>query len=144
MKMIILQGPPAAGKTTWSHNYMDSLSEEERSRTTLICYDELKNKNVWAVRRETTKHLEHTLIKEALEKGNDVIVDAVNLYPRTLEDLLDIAKSYDAETEVVKLYVPFEEAVQRDAQRRRPLGPRVIKHFYEKYFKEQFEKEGNH
>ena len=143
MKVIILQGPPAAGKTTWSHNYIDNLSEEERNRTTLICYDELKNKNIWGTRRETTKHVEHKLIEEALEKGNDVIIDAVNLYQRNLDELIDIANKHNAEYEIVKLYVPYKEAVERDSHRSRPLGPRVIKHFYEKYFSEKYKEENN-
>lgn len=144
MKLTVLQGPPAAGKSTWVKEYLDKLSEDERKKVVVVSRDTIceSTGTYWVPEREqyiTT--LENTAMKAALLNGLNVINDATNLNPKTIEHLKDIAAQCGATVEFVHLYVPYKIALDRDKRRERPVGKKVITGFYQRYYKEKFEEE---
>lgn len=147
-KLIILQGPPASGKTTWVKNYLDSLSKEDREKTVVVSRDEIRKATgtYWVPSREGyITELEDTAMKSALQKGFDVINDVTNLNPETLTHLQEIAKEYGVHYECVPLYVPFKEALARDEKRRNEgwlaVGEKVLLRFYQRYFPDRLSDE---
>ena len=141
MKLIILQGPPACGKSTWVKNYLESLSKEEREKTVVVSRDEIRKSTgtYWVPSREDyITELEDAAMRNAFKHDLTVINDATNLNPKTLTHLREIATECGAQTEYVPLYVPFKEAVERDRKRGEQGGlevtKNVIKGFYQRYF----------
>lgn len=144
MKLTILQGPPAAGKSTWVREYLSKLSEDERKKVVVVSRDAIRESTgtYWVPEREQyITRLEDTAMKAALLNGLDVINDATNLNPKTIEHLKDIAAQCGAEVDFVPLYVSFKTALERDKKRERSLGRKVIEGFYKRYYKERFEYE---
>lgn len=144
MKLIILQGPPASGKTTWTKNYLDSCSEKERNNTVVVSRDTIRDATgtYWVPSREDyITELEDHMIEGALSRGMDVIIDATNLNPKTLQRLQAFGAKYQATEILQKFYVPFAEALERDKNRERSVGEKVLRHFYEYYYKEQYRNE---
>ena len=41
-KLIILQGPPASGKTTYCNEYLSELSSEERKNVVIVSRDTIR------------------------------------------------------------------------------------------------------
>lgn len=142
MKLIVLQGPPATGKSTWVKEYLDKLSENERKKVVVVSRDTIRESTgtYWVPERENyITTLEDVAMKSALLNGLNVINDATNLNPKTITHLEEIAKQCGADIEYVKLYVPFKVALERDQHRERPVGRKVLERFYKQYFKEQYE-----
>jgi len=140
MKLIILQGPPASGKSTWVKEYMKTAEN-----TVVVSRDAIRH-SFGAYNMDHEKEvtaLEDSQTREALAAGKDVINDATNLNPKYLPKWEEIAKEYGAEIEYKQFYVPFKEAVERDknADREHHVGKAVIKRFYMSYYKEQYENE---
>ena len=143
-KLIILQGPPACGKSTWTKNYLDSLSEEDRAQVVIVSRDAIRKSTgtYWVPSREDyITDREDAAMHDAFKYGLSVINDATNLNPKTVAHLKDIAAQYGAEVEFVPLYIPFKEAVARDKKRGEEGGievtEKVIKGFYQRYFPER-------
>ena len=80
-------------------------------------------------------------IEEFLKKGFDVIVDSINLRQEKIDSLNKLADKYNAETEFVRLCIPYREAVERDRHRKRSVGERIIRKIYMDYFRDEFIKE---
>ena len=158
-KLIILQGPPASGKTTWCNEHLSKLSEEERKRTVIVSRDTIRQSTgtYWVPEREDyITVLEDTMIREALARDFTVISDATNLNPKTIKRMQDMAAEFKAEVEFKEFYVPFKVALERDKARgakasaadsvreaagHLSVGRKVMEGFYMRYYKEQFLKE---
>ena len=158
-KLIILQGPPASGKTTWCNEYLSKLSDEERKSVVIVSRDTIRQSTgtYWVPEREdyiTT--LENTMIQEALKRGFTVISDATNLNPRTIDRLKALAAEFDAEIEFKEFYIPFKVALERDRIRGEmasskdnvreaaghlSVGRKVLEGYYMRYYKERYIKE---
>jgi len=146
--MIILQGPPACGKSTWVKNYLEKLSKDEREKTVVVSRDIIRQSTgtYWVPSREDyISVLEDTMMEQAFVKGFDVINDATILNPKTIKHLQEIVDKYHAEVSLVKLYIPFKEAVERDRKRGENGGlsvtKKVVERFYKMYYPEQFAQE---
>ena len=158
-KLIILQGPPASGKTTWCNEYLSELSSEERKNVVIVSRDTIRQSTgtYWVPEREDyITVLEDTMIREALKRGFTVISDATNLNPKTIKHLEELAAEFSAEVEFKEFYVPFKVALERDKIRGEmasskdnvreaaghlSVGRKVLEGFYMRYYKERFVKE---
>ncbi|WQJ53507.1 MAG: polynucleotide kinase [Wendovervirus sonii] len=143
MKLIILQGPPASGKSTWVKEYM--AIDNHMFTTMVVSRDAIRHGfGEYNMEHEAeVTIIEETNTRDALAQGLDVINDATNLNPKYLPKWEAIAKEYGAEIEYKKFYVPFKVAVERDKNADRPhhVGEKVIKRFYKSYYPEEYEKE---
>lgn len=92
--------------------------------------------------------LENTAIESALQSGYNVIVDATNLNPKTINrmyKLADGANLTKEDIEFKEFYIPFRDAVERDRLRKAStgqyVGKRVLQSFYERYYPEKYQEE---
>lgn len=96
----------------------------------------------WIPERENyISDVELFSVVSALENNLNVIIDATNLNPKTIQKWENLSKVHNCELEYKKFYVPFKEALERDKNRSRPVGEKVLKRFYKQYFREEYEKE---
>jgi predicted kinase len=135
MKMIILQGLPASGKST----YAKKLAYKDPHNTVIVNRDSIRASlgKYWVPSRERlVDDIEHLMIISALDRDYDVIIDAVNLNPKTLRKFEDYSKTYKATIEYKHFETPLWKCILRDFKRGlfgRKVGHKVIKGFYERY-----------
>lgn len=130
-KVIILQGCPAAGKSTWAREFVKGKKD-----WVIVNRDAIREGrgDYWIPEQEKfISELEVFHIRKALEYGLNVIIDATNLNPKTLKKWEDIVAELEVEIEYKEFKISYEEAVERDSKRSRPVGEKVIKTFFDKY-----------
>lgn len=85
--------------------------------------------------------LEEFSIRQAIKRGYNVIIDATNLNPKTLNKWDKIAQETNSIIKIQEFYVPFKVALERDRNRKRSVGERVIKRFYQQYYPDRYNAE---
>ena len=134
-KLLILQGAPASGKSTFARQ----LAHEDKSYV-IVNRDSIRNSrgDYWIPSQEDyITSIEEFSIKNALGRGYNVIVDATNLNPITINKWKVIADEFNAEIEFKMFEISFEDAIARDKLRDNSVGEKVIKEFFRKYFPEK-------
>lgn len=143
IKIVICQGVPASGKTTWAKEFISFHQSKDNYSWVRINRDDLRNStgvNYHFKNENFITKLEHQAIINAMESGLNIISDNTNLNPKHLTELkqviLDTANRLGIEVDinVCEFKIPFEEAVKRDAQRENPVGKKLIRSFYHKYY----------
>lgn len=138
-KIIVLQGTPCSGKSTWRNAYMEN---QPIGSTVVVCRDDIRlelNNGIFTLKlkREVTK-LEKQRIIEGINAGLDVIIDATNLNPKTIARWNKLARKLNCEIIFEKFYVPYFVAMKRNQKRKAEGGlyiPKKVKlKFYRKYF----------
>lgn len=130
-RLIILQGAPAAGKSTWAREFVKGKKD-----WVIVNRDSIRDGrgDYWIPEQEKfISELEVFHIRKALEYDLNVIIDATNLNPTTLAKWDAIAKEFGADVEIKSFNVPIEEAIRRDSNRERTVGEKVIRDFYNRY-----------
>lgn len=133
-KLIVLQGLPGSGKTTWARDYVKG-----RKDYVIVNRDSLRNMrgDYWITEQENLiTEIEDMCIELSLRKGYNVIVDATNF--RGLNRFRDITAHFIDPIDVeLKIFnTSLEECILRDSKRESPVGESVIKNMYEKYLKQ--------
>jgi predicted kinase len=145
IKLIVLQGAPASGKSTWVQEY---YTRDKYETTIIVNRDSIRRGMgaYWVTKRESlVTQTERSQVHAAIGAGWDVIVDATNLNPKTIAYWEEATKAWnedfklhDIESQVViefrEFKVAFEIALERDAQREFPVGKKVLRTFYSKYY----------
>ena len=131
-KLIILQGIPASGKTTWARQFVEE-SPLTRVRVNRDDIRDMLGKYWVPEREELVSEIEESCVFEALSAGYTVVLDATNLNPKYLEGWESIANLPNVEIEYKKFTINLEEAIERDSKRDRPVTEKVIRGFYNKY-----------
>lgn len=132
--LLILQGIPGAGKSTWAKEFIKDKSEE----WVIVNRDSIKEMlgNYWVPNREDlVANIENNSITGALSRGFNVIVDATNMRKSTITFFTQISLKHDAELLFKVFDIDLEAAIERDKNRERTVGEKVIKDFYNKYVK---------
>ena len=140
-KLIIIQGTPCAGKSTWARAQVAGKKD-----WVIVSPDEIRHAlgDYWVPEREKlVERAERFLLETALKMGYTVISDATNFDEQRVARLRDLAADLDVAFELKRLYVPFREAVRRDsnADRRHHLGEKKIREFYERQFPDKLAEE---
>ena len=137
MKIIILQGIPGSGKSTWARSY---LKEHGSRDTVIVNRDSIRAMlgDYWVPERESlVTKIETNMIRLALKHNYDVIIDATNLNEKTLKKWKFLAELFGADIEYKKFLINPHKAVIRDLIRKvrgeRYTGAKVIYDFYERY-----------
>lgn len=133
-KLIILQGPPCSGKSTWAREQVSG-----RHDWVIVSKDDIRHSfgdYLVPSREKLVEAVEEHAIDTALKMNYTVISDGPNLAERRIAALERLADANDAPVEKVELYVTYREAVRRDANAFRPrhMGEADIRAFYEQYF----------
>ena len=132
-KLIVLQGIPASGKSTWAKQW----AEEFPKSRVVINRDSLRKMlgKYWVPERERLiDALEEACIVESLESGYEVCVDSTNLNPKTISKWKYIAEYMEIEIEFIEFKISVEEAIERDKGRELEVGEQVIRNYYKKYY----------
>lgn len=138
-KIIVLQGPPASGKSTWARD-----TAKAGTPYVIVNRDSIREARgeYWIPEQESyISDLEEFGVRSAVNRGLIPIIDATNLNPKTIQKWNDLAKELNCEIEFKPFYVPYKEALERDKGRSRPVGEKVLKRFYTQYFHNELVKE---
>lgn len=131
-KIIVLQGPPACGKSTWAKEYV-----KDKKDWVIVSRDEIRESTgkYWVPSREGyISEIEEFSIRSAIKNKLNVIIDATNLNPKTIEHWNSLSKELGCEIEYKPFLVSFNEAYWRDTKRVRKVGLEVLKNFYTRYY----------
>lgn len=147
-RLVATQGLPASGKTTWTKEVvatnLDCLTEPDGcldhvpTKTLRVNRDSLRlmmhdGRFIKGVTEEVVIAARDSIIRAALRKGWDVIVDDTNLSSRNIRDLLTIANREGAEFSIQPFDVSVDECVTRDKLRLEEVGEDVIRDQYNRY-----------
>lgn len=140
-KLIILQGTPCAGKSTWARSEVAG-----KKNWIIISKDDIRHSlgDYWVLDREPlVDRLEAHALDLALKMNYTVISDGINMEDDRLKALQKIADANDAPVEKKLLYVGYREAVRRDSNpdRLHHIGEKAIRAFYEKHYPERLQEE---
>lgn len=134
MKIIVLQGVPASGKSTWAKNFV-----KDKLDYVIVSRDSIRRSTgkYWVPEREDyISSVEQDSVKNALEHNLNVIIDATNLSNKSILYWKSIASFYNAEIEFKKFNISFDEAYKRDCKREYRVGYDCLVQFFTKYFPE--------
>lgn len=132
MKIIMLKGLPASGKTTWAKQQFEKgtflVVSKDTIRKMLGGYTTKKEKQVVKLRNK--------LIEAGIEAKLNIIVDDTNLNPAHERTLAQLAKRLGAKFEVNDSFMKVapEQCIERDLHRgEKAVGASVIWAMYYKW-----------
>lgn len=131
-KLLILQGIPASGKSTFAKQWV----EEDPKTRVIVNRDSIRRGLgvYWVPSREPLiSEIELYTVKAAMDREYDICLDATNLNPIYLNEWINLAKQNEYEIEYKKFDISLEEALKRDKNREFSVGEKVITQFYNKY-----------
>lgn len=134
MKILILKGLPASGKSTFAKEYVERNKDWVR-----VNRDDLRNMRgaYWIPKQEDMiTDWEHQAVVHALMHGQNVILDATNFNPKYVNALKkEVEQNFGTGVTYEEMYFDTspEECVKRDSKRQNPVGADVIWSMYEKY-----------
>lgn len=143
-ELIILQGIPSSGKTTWARNWVNEDSEH-RVR---FNRDDVRNMlgKYWVPSRESLINaIYESFLNQAMLEGYDIVLDNMNLNQKTLTEIKETVEEFNKWISLspvdlhydIKYQTFFdtslEECITRDAKRENPIGEEVIRNIYNKY-----------
>jgi predicted kinase len=138
-KLILTRGIQGSGKSTWARQWV----EEDPENRVRINNDDIRNMlgKYWVLSRESlVSDIKEDLVKNAMNRGYDVVVDNMNLNPKEIlfwkrivdENNKDV-DSYKYEIEYKDFFIPLEECIRRDAMRPNTIGEKVIRETWKRY-----------
>lgn len=133
LKVIILKGLPASGKSTWAKQLVDGKpgaykrinKDDLRAMLDNSYHSKGNEKFVLAVR--------DFLILEALKDGKHVIVDDTNLHAKHEARIRELVAGKNVDVQVREFDVDVEECIKRDLKRPNSVGAHVIREMHARY-----------
>lgn len=133
MKILMLKGLPASGKSTFALNLIkedDSYIRVNKDDIRKMIY----GKTVPNKGEQNVEAIRDHIIRESLDRGFNIVVDDTNLANRHINRTKNIAAKFGAEVEVKLFDTPYEECLRRNALRENPIPEKVIKEMNNKFF----------
>lgn len=133
-KILVLQGVPASGKSSWAKDFV-----KDKKDWVIVSRDEIREATgkYWVPEREHyISEVEEFQIKSAIKNNLNVIIDATNLNPNTIQKWTNLSQELSTELEFKKFEIDVETALLRDHDRSKPVGKKVLINFFQKYFPE--------
>lgn len=136
--LILLVGPPGAGKTTYAEKYISA------HRNTVHLSSDKIRKELWGDEATQGDNGEvfyrmQTRAIDDLNFGYDVIYDATNMTRKDRAGIISACPKF-ARIEAHIIWAPIETCIERDAERKRTVGKevidRMIKRFQAPYYDE--------
>lgn len=139
-KIIICQGIQGSGKSTWARNW---VQEDPLHRIRWNNDDmRLLMGQYWVPSREPLlSRIRALFLNAAMDYGFSIVIDDMNLNPRTTEYYEVLVENYnntheDKYTIEYRLFnTPLNVCIERDAKRENPIGAKVLTDTYTKYEK---------
>lgn len=137
MKVLILKGLPASGKSTYAKklasdgNWKRVNKDDLRAMLDNSVHGKTNERFVCAVR--------DMIIVEALAAQKNVVVDDTNFNPVHEEDIRKLVASFNPDIEVKLIEATVDECIERNAKRANGVPEHVIRSMYNKYIKPTLE-----
>lgn len=133
-KIILTVGIPGSGKSTWAKAEV----AKDPNAWCRVNNDDLRamfNGSVYSPDYEKfVTEARNFVIREALKRKKNVIIDNLNLNRRHFDDVVKIAKEINGTFQVFEkpFYIELEEAIERDSKRegKAKVGEEVIKKWW--------------
>lgn len=124
-KLIMCQGLPASGKSTWA------MTQLRNGDVIIVDSDVIRREwGGYSVEKEEMVQVEkYGKIRKALKDGKIVISTDPNLLPEHQILLRRLAEKCDAEFEIRIFDTPVEECIARDARRTKSVGIVAIEYW---------------
>ena len=136
MKILLLRGLPASGKSTYAkelvlknHNWVRVNKDDLRAMMNGGVFSRKLEEQIVITERELTEN--------ALKIGKNVVIDDTNFNLAHERYFSQLARYYKAEFEVKFFDTPLEECIKRDNKRPNGVGEAVIYKMYAQYLKPQ-------
>jgi len=132
MKVLVLSGLPASGKSTFAKE----LIAKDKSYVR-VCRDDLRESmfnykfsrpNEGAVRR-----LRDFMILDTLTNGRNVVIDETNLNPKNMPHYRQLVSVWNPEFEEKFFDKPLKQCIEDDLKRPRSVGSKVIQRMYDDF-----------
>lgn len=141
-KIFMYVGIPGSGKSTAAKAEI-AKDPENWARINNDDIRAMLNNSNWSSDYEKfVTDTRNWLIKEALRRGKDVIIDNLNLNRRHFDDTCNLAKAVNRDIQVIEkaFYIELEEAIERDSKRlgKAQVGETVIKKWWKESGGKQF------
>ena len=136
--LILLVGPPGAGKTTYAEKYIS-----QHDNTVYLSSDEIR-KEMWgneAIQGDNSEIFSRMQARavDGLNFGYDVIYDATNMTRKDRAGIISVCPKV-AKIECHIIWATIETCIERDTARKRTVGKEVIdrmlKRFHAPYYDE--------
>jgi predicted kinase len=132
LKVLILIGVPASGKSTWSLDFVRKNPDWVR-----VSRDDfrfmLKGQPVCDPKIEfLINTLQDTVILDSLAKGLNVVIDNTNLKKKYIEHFAKLVQPY-ASVEFQVFDISLDEALERDESREKKVGKEVLERMFNQY-----------
>ena len=139
-KIIICQGIQGSGKSTWARNWV----QEDPLHRVRWNNDDMRilMGQYWVPSREPLlSRIRALFLNAAMDYGFSIVIDDMNLNPRTTEYYEVLVENYnniheDKYTIEYRLFnTPLNVCIERDAKRENPIGAKILTDTYTKYEK---------
>lgn len=143
MKILILKGLPASGKSTFAKKLADEHGYK------IVNKDQLRlmlDNGKWSRGNEKfVLSVRNAIILEALDKGHNIVVDDTNLSPDHEADIRALVEKFvkmkwkEVDIEVKMFDTPLLECIDRDRKRdgKAKVGEKVIREMYNRYLRKE-------
>lgn len=124
MKLTILIGLPASGKTQWA-------MQNRGKNDVIVCRDDIRMSNygVWhgdPIDENHVTKIERQQMIAAFENGYSVISANTNLNKRNVQRMVDLAAQFGAGVEYIYFELPPATCIEYDKHRDKKVGAKVI------------------
>lgn len=124
MKLTVLIGLPASGKTRWT-------MENRKPNDIVVCRDDIRMSNygIWhgdPIDENHVTKMERQQMIAAFENGYSVISANTNLNKTNVQRMVDLAAQFGAEVEYVYFELPPATCIEYDKHRDKKVGAKVI------------------
>ena len=146
-KLLVLQGLPASGKSTYAVRWVNEDPEHrlrinQDSIRTMFGKYWLEDKVQLKKRESITSNITMELLKQSMFRQFDIVLDNMNLSTKTvssIEDYINYVNIKFADLQVYQIqYKLFKEPlnvlINRDSKRDKSVGADVITNLYNKYY----------
>ncbi|WP_100504056.1 AAA family ATPase [Mycobacteroides abscessus] len=132
-KLLMLQGLPGSGKSTYASQLVDASQYVRVNKDDLRAM--LHNSKHSKARETRVLAIRDAVVADALANGQNVVVDDTNFAPVHEIRLRQLAKEHGAQFQTKLIDTPLEVCIDQDLKRLNSVGQKVILQMYDQYLK---------